>query len=81
MNDISTIPHSLTEWSDITQEAPDWRFRISAVKGIQTLWRKNFHPAFYGGHQIMRVSLETRLAREWLECAGYDTFELNMASK
>jgi hypothetical protein len=81
MHDINTIPTDLKTWSDITRQAPDWQFRISILKGVETLWRKNNHPAFYGNHQIQRIALETRLAREWLECAGYDVFELNMRSK
>jgi hypothetical protein len=83
MHDVKTIPTDVKvkAWSDITPEAPDWQFRISFVKGIETLWRRNNHPAFYGGHQIMRIALDTRLAREWLEAAGYDTFDLNMRSK
>jgi hypothetical protein len=81
MHDINTIPNDNKTWSDITRQAPDWQFRISVLKGVETLWRKNNHPAFYGGHQIQRIALATRLAREWLECAGYDTFDLNMRSK
>ena len=81
MKDISAIPNDLKTWSEITPQAPDWQFRTSVKKGITLLWRKNNHPAFYGGHQIQYVSLETRLAREWLDIAGYDTFALNMRSK
>jgi len=83
MHNISTIPTDVKvqPWSDITPEAPDWQFRISFVKGVETLWRKHNHPAFYGGHQISRIAIETKLAREWLDAAGYDTFELNMRSK
>ena len=83
MHDINTIPIDVKvkAWSDITPQAPDWQFRINVRKGVTTLWRKNNHPAFYGGHQIMLVALETRLAREWLDAAGYDTFALNMRSK
>jgi hypothetical protein len=81
MHSIDNIPHATDRWSDVTREAPDWQFRISPVKGIETLWRKNNHPAFYGGSQIQRIALDTRLAREWLDCAGYDTFDLNMTSK
>ena len=83
MHDIDTIPTDVKvkAWSDITPQAPDWQFRINVRKGVTTLWRKNNHPAFYGGHQIMLVALETRLAREWLDAAGYDTFALNMRSK
>ena len=81
MKDISVIPTDDKNWSDQTPQAPDWQFRINTRKGIETLWRKNNHPGFYGGHQIQYVPLETRLAREWLDCAGYDTFALNMHSK
>jgi len=75
------IPHADDKWSDATPQAPDWQFRVSTVKGVETLWRKNNHPAFHGGSQIHRVAFDTRLAREWLDCAGYDTFELSMKSK
>jgi hypothetical protein len=81
MHNINIIPTDNKTWTDITREAPDWQFRINTIRGAQTLWRKNNHPAFYGGNQIQRVALDTRLAREWLECAGYDTFALNMAAK
>jgi len=83
MYSIDTIPTDVKvqAWSDITPQAPDWQFRINVLRGVTTLWRKHNHPAFYGGNQIMRVALETRLAREWLEAAGYDTFALNMRSK
>jgi hypothetical protein len=83
MHHIDTIPTDtkVKPWSDSTAQTPDWQFRINVRKGVTTLWRKNNHPAFYGGHQIMLVALETRLAREWLDAAGYDTFALNMRSK
>lgn len=81
MHNMNTIPTDLKTWSDITRQAPDWQFRISVLKGAEILWRKNNHPVFYGGHQIQRIALETRLAREWLESAGYDVFDLNMRSK
>jgi hypothetical protein len=78
---FDNIPHATDKWSDVTPQAPNWQFRVSTVKGIETLWRKNSHPAFYDGCQIHRIALDTRLAREWLECAGYDPFDLNMKSK
>lgn len=83
MHTVSDIPTDtkIKAWSDITPEAPDWQFRISVVRGITMLWRKHNHPAFYDGAQIHRIALDTRLAREWLDCAGYDTFALNMAAK
>jgi len=81
MQNIDTIPTDNKTWSDITQSCPDWQFRINTLRGVETLWRKNNHPAFYGGHQIQRIALDTRLAREWLDAAGYDTFALNMKSK
>lgn len=81
MHNVNIIPTDNKTWTDITREAPDWQFRINTVRGVSTLWRKNNHPAFYGGHQIQRIAIDTRLAREWLESAGYDTFALNMAAK
>jgi hypothetical protein len=81
MYDVHTIPTDKVNWTDITRESPDQQFRISTRRGIETLWRKQNHPAFYGGHQIKLVPLDSRLAREWLDAAGYDTFALNMASK
>lgn len=80
MYDTDTIPTDNTTWTDITPQAPDWQFRINVKRGTTTLWRKHNHPAFYGGYQIDMVPLDTKLAREWLDCAGYDTFKLNMAS-
>lgn len=81
MYNVNSIPTDNKTWTDITPKAPDWQFRINTVRNVKTLWRKNNHPAFYGGSQIQRVALDTRLAREWLECAGYDVFDLNMAAK
>lgn len=81
MYNTDTIPTDNTTWTDITPQAPDWQFRINVKRGTTILWRKDNHPAFYGGYQIHTVPLDTKLAREWLACAGYDTFKLNMASK
>lgn len=81
MQNVNTIPTDNKTWSEITPSCPDWQFRISILRGVETLWRKNNHPAFYGGNQIQRIALDTRLAREWLDAAGYDTFALNMKSK
>ena len=81
MKHVNTIPTDNATWTDIDHMSPDQQYRINIRKGIETLWRKQNHPAFYGGHQIKLVPLDSRLAREWLDAAGYDTFALNMASK
>jgi hypothetical protein len=81
MKNIDTIPTDNTTWTDITRASPDRQFRINTRRGIETLWRKQNHPAFYGGHQIKTIPLDSRIAREWLDAAGYDTCKLNMASK
>jgi hypothetical protein len=81
MHNVNTIPTDNTSWTDVTPEAPDQQFRINVKRGTTILWRKNNHPALYGGYQIKTVPLDSKLDREWLDCAGYDTFALNMASK
>jgi hypothetical protein len=81
MYNVETIPTDNASWTDITHESPDQQFRINVKRGTQFLWRKQNHPAFYGGHQIKSIPLDSKIAREWLDAAGYDTFALNMASK
>jgi len=81
MHNTDTIPTDGKSWSEVTSQAPDWQFRINQKRGVVTLWRNNKHPMFYGNHQIQTIPLDTKLAREWLDAAGYDTFALNMASK
>lgn len=81
MYSVDTIPTDNKNWTDISHESPDRQFRINVKRGTAMLWMKHNHPAFYGGHQIKYIPLETKLAREWLEMAGYDTFKLNMTSK
>ena len=81
MKSIDTIPTDNASCTDISQESPDDQYRINVKRGVTTLWRKHNHPALYAGYQIHYVALDTRLAREWLDCAGYDTFDLNMKSK
>jgi hypothetical protein len=81
MRNINTIPETNpVTWSEVTPEAPDWRFRFCIRKGVKTLSRKTHHPALYGGHKIEFVPLNTRLAREWLEIAGYDIVDLCVSS-
>jgi len=84
MYNVDTIPTDKTSgliWTDITHESPDRQFRINVKRGITMLWMKHNHPAFYGGHQIKYIALDSKIAREWLDAAGYDTFKLNMTSK
>ena len=81
MYNVDTIPTDNATWTDITHESPDRQFRINVKRGITLLWMKHNHPAFYAGHQIKHIPLDSKIAREWLDAAGYDTFKLNMASK
>jgi hypothetical protein len=81
MHNVDTIPTDNASWTDINHESPDRQYRINVKRGITTLWMKHNHPAFYGGYQIKTIPLDSKIAREWLDAAGYDTFALNMASK
>ena len=81
MLNIDTIPTDDKNWTEITHESRDRQFRINIKRGIETLWMKNNHPALYAGYQIKTIPLDSKIAREWLDAAGYDTFALNMRSK
>ena len=60
----TTIPTASDQWSHISNNVC---FRIWPLRGVQTLWRKEFHEAFYGGYQIKTIPLDTRLGLEWMD--------------
>jgi hypothetical protein len=72
MHDIINIPTDGQSWSNNTTEAPDCVYRISMHRGIKTLWQKHINDVYYHGYQIKRIAFSTRVAREWLQTAGYD---------
>ena len=53
----------MNEWSELRDGK---QYRISDRRGVKTLWRKQYHEALYGGHQIVCTPFSSKVAAEWL---------------
>lgn len=63
------ITTNLTEWTP-SEYSQEFSFRIDLDRG--RIYRKETGPEFFSGYRILYVSLDTRLAREWINC-NFDT--------
>lgn len=56
-------PDAVYNWSELVGP---FQFRISTIRGVSYLWRKEHNEAFYGGYQIKRCVADSKIAQEWL---------------